>query len=246
MSGLWVAQASWPEVEDRLRQGALGLLPVGAASKAHGRHLPMSTDFLQAEWLAARLAERHPVVIWPTLAYGHYPAFVEYPGSCSLSKETFRDAACQILDDILRAGARGIVVLNTGISTIGPLQAAIEQSARPGGIRLANVYQGPEYLASAAACEQQARGGHADELETSIMLAINPACVTLEKAQPWTDRVFQPGPFRREDAADANYSPSGVYGDPTLASAEKGRRLLEAMLKDLGRCIEDLAESVRR
>ncbi len=246
MNGLWVADASWPDIEDRLRRGALGLLPVGAASKAHGRHLPMNTDFLQAQWLAARLAERHCVVVWPTLAYGHYPAFLEYPGSCSLSRETFRDVVRQVLDDILRAGTRGIVVLNTGISTIDPLQAAMEQSARPGGIRLANVYQGPEYLASAAACEQQARGGHADELETSIMLAIQPACVSLEKAQPWADRAFRPGPFRREDAADTNYSPSGVYGDPTLASAEKGWRLLEAMLKDLERCIEDLAESIRR
>ena len=79
----------WDAVGDRLEAGAAALLPIGAGAKEHGLHLPMNTDQQQAEWLAARIAERFDVLVWPTLSYGHYPAFVNYAGSCSLEAETF-------------------------------------------------------------------------------------------------------------------------------------------------------------
>lgn len=61
------------------------MLPIGAASKQHGFHLPTNTDRVQAEWLAARIADRFDALIWPTVGYGYYPAFVGYAGSISLS-----------------------------------------------------------------------------------------------------------------------------------------------------------------
>ena len=51
--GAFAAHLSWPEVERRIKAGAVTVLPVGAACKAHGPHLPMNTDLLQADWLAA-------------------------------------------------------------------------------------------------------------------------------------------------------------------------------------------------
>jgi creatinine amidohydrolase len=122
--GALLADLTWPEVEARLARGAAAVLPLGAACKEHGRHLPMGADALQAEWLSRRLAERADVLVWPVLSYGHYPAFIDYPGSCSLSPETFRSLVREILQDILRHGTRLAVVLNTGISTIAPLERA--------------------------------------------------------------------------------------------------------------------------
>ena len=49
----------------------------------------MNTDRIQAEWLAARLADRFDALIWPTVSYGYYPAFVEYAGSIGLSAAVF-------------------------------------------------------------------------------------------------------------------------------------------------------------
>lgn len=230
--GIFVADEAWPEVGARLKAGATAVLPVGAASKEHGRHLPMNTDYLQAQWLAAVLVQRVEVVVWPTVAYGHYPAFIDYPGSCNLSSATFRTMITELLGNIRRAGASRVAILNTGISTIRPLEQVVACVRGFDELRLVNVYAGKNYLSVAAECEQQARGGHADESETSIILAIAPDKVDMARAERWDEREIK-GRFSRTEPQDANYSPSGVYGDPTLASVEKGHKLLNAMLQDI-------------
>lgn len=230
--GIIVANVSWPDVEAALEAGATAVLPIGAAAKEHGLHLPMSTDFLQAEWLGARLVECAQVAVWPSLGYGYYPAFVDYPGSCSLSRQTFENYTVEILEDILRAGAKTILIVNTGISTIPALNTAIDRCFAPRRIRLANVYRGPRYRAAEARLMQQPRGSHADELETSIMLVIAPERVRMDKAQACTQEMIG-GPLNRLDPSGPNYSPSGVYGDPCLATREKGEILVRAILGDL-------------
>ena len=223
---------AWPEVRARLGAGVTAILPVGAECKAHGPHLPMNTDYLQARWLAASVAQQVCVVVWPVLGYGYYPGFVDYPGSCSLSSQTFSAAVADILNGIGRSGARRIRILNTGLSTIEPLRQAIGQADEFESIMLLNVYAGRHYRAAALEIQQQACGGHADELETSIMLAVDPDKVDMSKAVACIDRPIR-GPFNRSDPQAPNYSPSGVYGDPRLASAAKGRRLLHAMVADV-------------
>ena len=232
------ASLSWPAIERNLSDGTTAVLPVGAACKAHGPHLPMDTDYRQAEWLTTRLSAT-PVLVWPTLSYGHYPAFVAYPGSISVTAATFRDLARQVLEGILGTGARRLLVVNTGLSTIVPLEDAVRGLHRPEAVRLANVYQGPRYRAVVASLEQQPHGSHADEIETSIMLVIAPQLVDMSKAVCWSGTAFAPGPFNRSDPQSQNYSPSGVYGDATLATPEKGQRVLDAMLHDLNAILAD-------
>ena len=215
-----------------MSDGVIALLPIGAGAKQHGRHLPMSSDQLQAEWLCEQLRLGHPVLVWPPLNYGYYPAFVDYPASASLSAGTFQRLVREVLNEMLRAGARRVLIVNTGISTIAPIEAAIPESPADSRIRLANVYRGPNYLACERSLIEQSRGGHADEAETSIMLAIAPGLVRMESAEPEL-RPTGKGPLSRNDSNASNYSPSGVFGDPTLASEEKGRKLLAAMLEDL-------------
>lgn len=246
LPGAFVAQLSWPEVERRLEAGAVAVLPVGAACKQHGPHLPMNADLLQAEWLAAALVQRAEVLVWPSVAYGHYPAFTDYPGSVSLSAATFRAMMGEILADIGHAGARTVLILNTGISTIEPLQAVVDAMPEPPHIELANVYAGRRCRDVTKAIERQPRGGHADELETSILLAIGPEHVALDEARAWTRSAMAVrGRFSRSDPDNPRFSPAGVWGDPTLASADKGRRLLAAMVHDLLAAVEALAQSLR-
>ena len=237
--GLRVADATWPEVEERALSGAVGVLPVGAASKEHGRHLPMNTDWLQAEWLAAKVLQCADVLVWPTVGYGHYPAFADYPGSTSLSEPTFVAIVTELLADIRRAGVTRCLILNTGVSTIRPLESAVRRVAGFADLRVANVYSGAGFRATEEAVRHQPRGGHADEIETSIMLAMAPGAVQMSRAEACADREIR-GRFNRTDPKSPNRSPSGVYGDPTLASAEKGARLLEAMLADVLAAVETL------
>ena len=121
----FIERMMWDDVARRIGDGAAAILPIGAAAKQHGFHLPLNTDRIQAEWFAARLTERIDALIWPTLSYGYYPAFVEYAGSSSLSASTFEAIVHEIAAEILGSGCRKLFVLNTGISTLAPVERAL-------------------------------------------------------------------------------------------------------------------------
>jgi creatinine amidohydrolase len=97
------------------------------------------------------------------------------------------------------------------------------------------VFAGPRFRAVARALRQQPYGSHADEIETSLMLAIAPELVDMTRARPSPVSPCGPvpGPLSPYDPRAPNYSPSGSLGDPTLASIDKGSRLLAAILEDL-------------
>ena len=125
----FIERMRWDEVARRIQDGAAAILPIGAAAKQHGFHLPLNTDRIQAEWLAGKLAEEVDALIWPTLSYGHYPAFVEYAGSSNLSASTFEALVHEIAAGILGNGCRKLIVLNTGISTLAPVDRALARLA---------------------------------------------------------------------------------------------------------------------
>ena len=228
-----VERMMWDEVARRIDGGAPAILPIGAAAKQHGLHLPLNTDRIQAELLAARLADPIGALIWPTLTYGHYPAFVDYAGSTSLSAPVFEAMVQQIASGILGHGCRALFVLDTGISTLAPVEAALARLGAGNALHL-RIHDGPNYRRAAAAIAEQRHGSHADELETSLMLALAPQLVDMSRAEasPALAREV-PGRLTPTDTASPNYSRSGSFGDPTLASAAKGEILLKAMLDDL-------------
>ena len=237
----WVQDLSWPAVERRLSTGAGGLLPIGSASKEHGPHLPHGTDFLQVSHFADRVAQAVDMLIWPVASYGYYPVFTEYPGSVSLAAETFQTIVTEILDGIAHAGVTRIVILNTGISTIEPLECLLEERASEPRIKLVNCYAGRRFTRVTREIEEQAFGGHADEIETALMLAIDPARVAIERARP-AEVQTKRGMFNRTDPNLPNYSPTGVNGDPTRATPAKGEQLLAALIEDL---VEEVGEFAR-
>ncbi len=178
----FIERMTWQQVARRIGDGAAAILPIGAAAKQHGFHLPLNTDRLQAEWLAARIAEPVDALIWPTLTYGHYPAFVEYAGNGSLSAATFEALVHEVAVAILGGGCRKLLVLNTGISTLAPVDRAL---ARLDASRVKHlwIHGGPRYPRVAKELAQQGHGSHADELETSLMLALAPDLVDMARAE---------------------------------------------------------------
>src|SRR5882724_4223494 len=157
----FIERMTWDEVARHIGNGASAILPVGAAAKEHGFHLPLNTDRIQAEWLASQLAERFDALIWPTLAYGYYPAFVAYAGSNSLSAATFEAVVHEIAEGILGSGCRKLFVLNTGISTLAPIERALARLDTDSVMHL-RIYEGSRYRHAAEALAQQSHGSHAD------------------------------------------------------------------------------------
>jgi creatinine amidohydrolase len=229
----FIERMTWDEVARHIGNGAAAILPVGAAAKEHGFHLPLNTDRIQAEWLASQLAERFDALIWPTLGYGYYPAFVAYAGSSSLSSATFEAVVHEIAQGILDSGCRKLFVLNTGISTLLPVDRALAR-LDVGKVMHLRIHEGPRYRQAAERLAEQSHGSHADELETSLMLALAPQLVEMARAEPSPAIGHEtPGPLTPLDVNSPNYSRSGSYGDPTLATLAKGDILLAAMLDDL-------------
>lgn len=230
-----VANLTWDQVSERLDAGAAALLPIGAGAKTHGFHLPMNTDQIQAEWLARQIADELDVLVWPTLTYGHYPVFVRYAGSCSLQASTFRAVVMEILEGIVGFQPCAVLVLDTGISTLEPVAEAISDLCDP-RLHHLRIHEGPRYRTVADSLREQSHGSHADELETSRMLVIAPDRVDMTRAAASPpDDTFDArlGPLVPDDPLSPNYSQSGSFGDPGLATVEKGTRLVDAMVEDV-------------
>lgn len=236
--GVLLEELTWVEAEKVLKPETVVVIPMGAASKEHGPHLKLKNDFILAEYLKARVQERAAVVIAPTVNYGFYPAFVEYPGSTSLSLETSRDMFVEICRGLARFGPKRFYVLNTGVSTLRALSPAAQILAREGILlRYTNVLEITKAVEKEVS--RQEGGTHADEIETSMILYMSPADCDMSKAV----KDYHPGTgglTRDPKKAGMTYSPSGVFGDATLATREKGRRATEALLEGILREIGQL------
>ncbi len=227
--GVRLQELTWQQAERALTPDAVVVLPLGAASKEHGPHLRLENDFLMAEALAARVLAADPAVVAPALTYCFYPAFADYPGSTTLRLETCRDLVVDVVRSLARHGPRRFYVLNTGVSTLRALAPAKEILAGDG-----IVFEYLNLLTATAEVEKrlakQEGGTHADELETSLMLALAPDAVDMSRAVKDYDPHGKP-PLSRTREPGRIYSPTGIWGDPTLATREKGEALVEAMMR---------------
>ncbi len=236
--GVRLEQLNWAEAEAALRDCDLVMLPVGAAIKEHGLHLPLNTDAVQATYFRDRLLKVRRLASLPTVSYGYYPAFVDYPASVNLPLAVFRDTVVGICRSIARHVDRRFYVLNLGVSTNWALE--------PARLTLAEEEIHMDYtdLSLAAKSEVNAlcvqpHGGHADEVETSRMMHIAPHTVRIDRACPELAGADGTGPLTRKPDLGGIHSPTGAWGDPTQASADKGARfcdlLFQAMLGDVDR-----------
>lgn len=217
-AGVFLADMTWKEAEARFRSGAVVVVPIGAAAKEHGPHLPLDTDYRTATELGRRIAERLPVVVAPVIGFGFYPAFTAYAGSQHLTTGTFQALVRELAGNLIDHGVTRIAIVNTGVSTEKPLRQAIDAIEAARGIRVQQIdlrLLGRE----ADSVLHQTGGGHADEHETSVMLAIAPEAVRMALA---------PG-----QAEGDQLSADGTTGNPSLATRAKGERILDATMRDL-------------
>jgi creatinine amidohydrolase len=227
---------TWDEAERVLTSDSVVVIPLGAESKEHGRHLQLNNDFLMAEYFKHRVLDAAPqsVVVAPTINYSFYPAFLEYPGSTSLSVDTARAMFTDIVHSLARYGPRRFYILNTGISTLRPLAQASADLFKDGILLCYTDLTKDDPVEKKL---RQSGGTHADEIETSMMLYIAPQSVQMNKAARDLN-PNHPGGLTRDPKGKGTYSPTGAWGDPTLATREKGQAVVESLLatilKDVG------------
>jgi creatinine amidohydrolase len=231
---------TWVEAEKVLTPETVVVIPLGAESKEHGPHLKLKNDFLIAEYLKKRILESSNVVVAPTINYSFYPAFLEYPGSTSLRFETARDMVIDICRSLSKFGPKRFYILNTGISTLRPLAAAQETLAADGIVLRYLDLHVTEPMEKQIRKEEG--GTHAEEIETSMMLYMAPESVDMKKAVKDSNGA-KPGGLTRDPNGKGTYSPTGVWGDATVATGEKGRIVTEALVNSIVGEIEALRKA---
>lgn len=212
-----VAELAWPEAERRA-PGAVLAVPVGATEQ-HGPHLPLSTDTDIAIAVAEGLARRRPdVVVAPPVAYGSSGEHAAFAGTLSIGQ-----AALELLLVELVRSARATFARMLLISAHGGNRAPVERAGR----RLRA--EGADVRVLLAACAGDA---HAGRTETSLMLALHPDRVRVERAERGATEPLAALMPELLAHGVRHVSPNGVLGDPAGASAEEGRHLLERLVDD--------------
>jgi creatinine amidohydrolase len=240
---IYLANLKWMDAEKMLTPDAIVVIPMGAESKAHGPHLPLNTDFVQTEYLKKRIAERFNVVIAPTVNYGFYPPFIEFPGSTTVGLSDAKGMIEDICRSLARFGVRRFYVINQGLSTNAALDPAVADLNADGILlRYTDLTKASKLGKDLI---KQKKGSHADEVETSIMLHIAPELVDMKKADKDYGQQKGNGIWPTRNVAPKNplytiYNPSGTYGDATLATKEKGKIFIEDVLSVISKDIEEL------
>jgi len=222
--------------ERRLASNPLIILPVGAL-EAHGPHLPLGADQIQAELTAFALAERVDALVAPTVPYGSAPAARRFPGTVSLSMAQVEEYVAGVLSDLARHGARRLLVLS-GHGERGHMAALREAGERTmrehPGVRVVALCD-YEFVYELRGKEAPASDGHAGLLETSRMMALAPESVGPDRpVGAYRHSPFVPGP-----ASEADW-PESVIGDPRTANAELGRRVQAHVLERLAATVAGL------
>ena len=252
--GAFLGNLSWPEAEARFASSPVVILPFGAGAKEHGPHMPMNADRVVMDYLLARAVESRDVIVAPPILHGWFPAFRDFPGTEVTDPDVFQAYVREVAMSLVRNGARRIIFLNTGISTATglPLAIAAREIRVEAGVPTLVVSWDDLETDEITALQEQEVGGHGDEMETSINLYLQPELVDMDLAvQDYGDRMpkdyggYRPGRLTR-DESDPAYSASGIFGDATLADAEKGAAALAVLTREWLKAIDGFSQTPLR
>lgn len=242
------------------RSRAIAVLPV-AATEQHGPHLPLSvdTDIVNGVVAAAlpHLATDLPALFLPTQAVGFSPEHTRFAGTLTLKAETLIRVWTELGECVAASGVKKLVLLNSHGGQVGALDlVARDLRARLGmlvysvnwfGLPLLDA-QGQDVNALFSA-EEHRFGIHAGEIETSMMLALRPQQVRMERAGYFRstsqDRAERFATLGNGKSAKLgwmmqDYNPEGAVGNATAATADKGHALLDAAGRALARLLAEI------
>ncbi len=242
-----LGELTWPEAQSHLKKVDIALLPVGSLEQ-HGPHLPLDTDAFDANHLALQVAaacsDPKPLVL-PLIAYGVSYHHGDFSGTLNISPKTLSQFVYEIGMSAARHGITKLVIINGHGGNIPALQYAAQMINRDAHI-FTCVETGETSEKDILKLAETPNDVHAGEIETSTTLAVRPHMVRRGKMRKFipkfSSRYLNFSSKRSVDwyARIAKISPTGVLGDPTKASSEKGRKIWSIMITHLVEFVEDL------
>ena len=235
---------TYEEIRERADQGCLAIVPTGCTEQ-QGPHLPVDFDTWFVEQLcdaaSDRAARDHGVrsLVLPAIPFGPTPEHKSYgAGYIDIPVDLHDSLVLSILESLSGQGFRRIVVWR-GCGGHDLRETVKRFNETRGGQSIAYLPAHPYHDVWCRNADPSIPGGHADSFTTSIMLHLRPDAVR-------RDRIVNPqhGPVDWKDPHlnFADYSATGVIGDPTHASAELGSRLWEAVVSEVAAILGSIAE----
>jgi creatinine amidohydrolase len=228
------------------------VLVIGAVEQ-HGPHLPTGTDLaLGVSMLTLALERLDPSVqLWvlPPLAYGRSVEHVEFAGTITLSQETLAAVVHDVAASVARSGFRRLVLFNSHGGNVSVLETVARDARSRTGLMIFPFSMFRIGLTYPPASAQEAAWGtHAGEWETSIMLALTPELVDMERAgraggyasfasAPEHIGLLGPIPFAW---STHDVSATGAIGDPRNATVERGRDIVELSVAKIALALEEI------
>jgi mycofactocin system creatininase family protein len=238
---------TWPEAGQYFKEVDVALLPVGSIEQ-HGPHLPLDTDAFDADYLARSVAGRcsdpKPVVL-PLISYGVSYHHDDFSGTISIGNETLAQLVYEIGMNIAKNGISKLVIINGHGGNDPALNFAAQKINRDARIFVC-VDTGDTSDVDIDSMIDTPNDVHAGEIETSTSMAVRPELVRTDKMKKFVPKFssryldFSSKRGISWHAFTKQISKDGVMGDPTKASAEKGRRMWEQMIGHLVEFVEDL------
>ena len=228
------AYLSWKQVDALPREETLLVLPT-AAIEQHGHHLPLATDTLINNLLLGRALERIapelPIFALPPVCYGKSNEHIGFPGTLSISAQTFLAVVRDLGASIAAGGFTRLVLYNTHGGNTSLVDICARDLRAEFGLRTFTLFGTAGASFQDVSPQERTYGFHAGEIETAFLLYGIPELVhTSEYTANYIARVDDANLLKPE-GSPANFAwltkdiaPSGVLGDPTGATAEKGAR----------------------
>lgn len=237
MGALDLYTLTWPEVRDEIEKGRDTIVVCFGAVEQHGHHMPMGTDSMLGDELGRALAEHFNAFHAPTIQVGCSRHHLAFPGTMSIEPETFASVVSDIVRGWAGHGFKRIILVPTHGGNFVPLAMAKERISQIDGVKvvaitdLSILVNATLVLGAELGIPASEGGIHGGEWETSMMLAVNPELVHMERAVSGYTGDLEAGMQRFfAEGVDA-LTDTGVIGDPKQASAENGRRYFDRLVE---------------
>ncbi|MCW4029041.1 MAG: creatininase family protein [Candidatus Bathyarchaeota archaeon] len=237
---MWLDELSTIEAAQAAKEGTVIILPVGSVEE-HGEHLPLCTDSIQPEYVALKVAQETGCLIAPPLRYGICNAGRNFAGTLTIEFDTFYRFVREILFELVRHGFLRIIVLSghAGNSHMVALRMAaqdvvVKNDATEKKVRIM-VLSDYDFAQELTEQYTSKTDGHAGTLETARVMYIKPELVK-------TKGVASVAKWPRFEvvAHPELYFPSGVNGDPTVATREIGQKINKYIIEQVKKLVEEI------
>ncbi|WP_066496696.1 creatininase family protein [Abyssisolibacter fermentans] len=224
---------SWPKVKEVVKTVDTAVLPIGAV-EAHGPHLTVDADNIICSYLAEEFSEKINGLLLPVLSYGQVWSLKNFPGSINVKDETIINLIFDIAESLERNGLKNLVIVNSHFGNNAALKKACRKTIEGTNVNaIAFTHPGLEKVSEGVLESKRAHPNylHAEEIETSMILYISSDKVNMDKAV--ADYPCFPKYFSSTSVPWDKITKVGVIGDATVATKEKGMKLLQGILENM-------------